>query len=75
MASAVGMMALAAMVLAAADGSEAAEVIAVDIDTAGAGDGSASLLRYLSLVRLAASAVSQALTGVLDRLNRKSYLA
>jgi hypothetical protein len=69
------MIALAAMVLAAADGSEAAEVVAVDIDMAGAGDGSASLLRYLSWVRRADSAVSQALTGVLGRLDRKSYLA
>lgn len=68
---------MAAMALAgiAAEGSEAAEVVAVDIDMAGAGDGSASLLRYLSLVRLADSAVSQALTGVLGRLDRKSYLA
>ncbi len=72
MASAVGMMALAAMVLAgiAADGLEAAGVIAVDIDMAGAGDGSASLLRYSSLVRLADFAVrSQVLTEVLDRLD------
>jgi hypothetical protein len=69
--SAVEMMTLAAMVLAgiAADGLEAAEVVAVDIDTAGPGGVSASLLCYSSLVRIADSAVSQALTGVLDRLD------
>jgi hypothetical protein len=63
-APAVGMM--AAMVLAG----RAAEVVAVDSDMAGAGDGSASLPHYSSLVRLADFAVrSQVLTEVLDRLD------
>ena len=66
MTSAVGMMALAAMVLAGI----AAEEVAVDIDTVGAESLWASLLHYSSLVRFAGSAVrSQALTGVLDRLD------
>ena len=72
MASAVGMMAMAAMVLAgsSADGSEVAEEVAVDTDMVGAESLWASLLHYSSLVRFAGSAVrSQALTGVLDRLD------
>jgi hypothetical protein len=71
-ASTVGMMALAAMVLAgiAADGSLVAEVVAMDSDTVGAENLWACLAHYSSLVRFAGSAVrSQALTGVLDRLD------